>query len=155
MNLNKTNIFGSINTPIGIIGILEKNKRILSVHWTDKIIKPTSPMLIETLDKVKNYFSNKIGFYSIPIDLKKTKLQIKILKTIMDIPFGNFYTYGSLAKKLNIHPRVVGHACSINPLPLIIPCHRVLRSDKKLGGYSYGNGIETKRWLLNHENIKL
>jgi len=73
----------------------------------------------------------------------------------MDIPFGNFYTYGSLAKKLNTHPRVVGQACSINPLPLIIPCHRVLRSDKKLGGYSCGNGIETKRWLLKHENIKL
>ncbi|PPR77470.1 MAG: Methylated-DNA--protein-cysteine methyltransferase, constitutive [Alphaproteobacteria bacterium MarineAlpha2_Bin1] len=155
MNLDKTNIFGSIRTPIGIISVQEKNKKILSLNWTNRIIEPSTPLLIKTLLKIKNYFEKKKDICSIPIKLDKTDAQIKILLAIMNIPIGRFTTYGKLAKQLNTHPRFVGYTCSINPLPLIIPCHRILSVDKKIGGYSCGKGKETKLWLLKHEKIYL
>lgn len=155
MNLYKNKISGSIKTPIGIIGIMEENNKIYSLQWTNKVIQSPSPIISNTLLKISNYFRKKLEINSIPIMLNTTKLQISILKTIMKIPIGKFSTYGFIAKKINTHPRVVGRTCAINPLPLIIPCHRVLRSDKSLGGYSCGKGLKTKRWLLNHENVDL
>ncbi len=155
MELEKTNNFGSIRTPIGIIRVVETNNKISKVNWANKIEKSSSPLICSALIKIKEYFEKKININSVPINLDFSSLQIEILNKISRIPFGTTLSYGLLAKKLNTHPRVVGKVCSINPLPLIIPCHRVLTSQNKLGGYSCGNGLETKLWLLNHENIKL
>ena len=78
---------------------------------------------------------------------------------MLDIPYGKFLTYGEISNRLNSHARAVGMACGQNPIPIIIPCHRVLGKDGKLTGFSGGEGIETKRYLLDLEetddNLKL
>ena len=86
-----------------------------------------------------------------------TPFQIKVWKEIAKIPKGKTKTYKEIAIKIG-HPnnaRAVANACGKNPYPLIIPCHRVIRSDGSLGGYSGKGGLKTKRFLLKKEGIKL
>ena len=78
---------------------------------------------------------------------------------MLEIPYGKYLTYGEISDCLNSHARAVGLACGQNPIPIIIPCHRVLGKDRKLTGFSGGEGIETKQFLLDLEetddNLKL
>jgi methylated-DNA-[protein]-cysteine S-methyltransferase len=79
----------------------------------------------------------------------------KIWTAMRQIPYGQTVTYGELAEQVGSSPRAVGRACGHNPLPILIPCHRVLGSDGKLGGYSGEGGIETKTALLRLEGVLL
>ncbi|MGD8812578.1 MAG: methylated-DNA--[protein]-cysteine S-methyltransferase, partial [Thioalkalispiraceae bacterium] len=82
-----------------------------------------------------------------------TSFQQKVWKTMLNIPPGKVMSYGEIAKKLNSSPRAVGNACRANPLPLLVPCHRVV-SQAGLGGYggeTSGKRLAIKRWLLSHE----
>ena len=86
-----------------------------------------------------------------------TPFQIKVWKEIAKIPKGKTKTYKEIAIKIG-HPnsaRAVANACGKNPYPLIIPCHRVIRSDGSMGGYSGKGGVKIKRFLLKKEGIKL
>jgi methylated-DNA-[protein]-cysteine S-methyltransferase len=75
----------------------------------------------------------------------------EVMAAMTDIPYGETRTYGALAVDLDITPIVVGQACARNPVPLVVPCHRVVGSDGELKGYSAANGVTTKRRLLDHE----
>jgi methylated-DNA-[protein]-cysteine S-methyltransferase len=74
-----------------------------------------------------------------------------VMAAMADIPFGETRTYGELAAELDTAPVAVGQACGRNPVPLVVPCHRVVGSDGGLRGYSGGNGVDTKRRLLEFE----
>jgi methylated-DNA-[protein]-cysteine S-methyltransferase len=76
-----------------------------------------------------------------------------VLTSLLKIPRGKVCTYGELGKFLKINPRTIGRIMSMNPFPLIIPCHRVIRSDMSLGGYSYG--VDLKRKILKREGVKM
>jgi methylated-DNA-[protein]-cysteine S-methyltransferase len=92
----------------------------------------------------------KLGWYSL------TPFQTKVLRAAMKIPYGTVSTYGDLAKKIG-HPnssRAVGNSLSKNPFPLIVPCHRIVRGDGKIGGFSAGGGKELKEKLLRIEQKK-
>ena len=86
-------------------------------------------------------------------DIKGTDFQVSVWKEIAKIPYGEIRTYKDLAKAIGKpnSSRAVANACGKNPYPLIIPCHRVIRSDGKLGGYSGKGGIKTKKKLLKQE----
>jgi methylated-DNA-[protein]-cysteine S-methyltransferase len=90
-------------------------------------------------------------FSSLPLDLQGTSFQRRVWHALQAIPWGATVSYGELARRLD-HPRAgraVGQAVGANPLPIIIPCHRVIAAGGKLGGY--GGGLDRKRWLLHHE----
>jgi methylated-DNA-[protein]-cysteine S-methyltransferase len=76
-----------------------------------------------------------------------------VMRAMAEIPFGETRTYGDLAAALDTAPVAVGSACGRNPLPLVVPCHRVVASDGSLGGYSASGGLDTKRRLLGHEGV--
>lgn len=104
--------------------------------------------------KIKKYFCGSNLQFNIPIQFTSgTPLQQKIWKSLMQIPCGETTTYGALAQKIGTSPRVIGNACRQNPIPIVIPCHRVV-SSSGLGGY-YGKYnktfLEIKKWLLMHE----
>jgi methylated-DNA-[protein]-cysteine S-methyltransferase len=87
----------------------------------------------------------------LPLTPAGTPFQRRVWATLAEIPFGQTRSYGDLARELGSGPRAVGGACGRNPIPLLIPCHRVLTADGHLGGYSGQGGLVTKMQLLRHE----
>ena len=112
------------------------------------------PPLIKKITKqLDEYFSKKRTIFDIPIHYNGTPFQNKVWEELLKIPYGNTLSYGEIAKKLGKPPltsRAIGTANSKNKIAIIIPCHRVIRSNGKLSGYA--GGIDKKIWLLNHEN---
>lgn len=113
-----------------------------------------SPSLIKKITKqLDEYFSKKRTIFDIPIHYNGTPFQNNVWEELLKIPYGNTLSYGDIAKKLGKPPltsRAIGSANSKNKIAIIIPCHRVIRSNGKLSGYA--GGIDKKIWLLNHEN---
>lgn len=147
-----------LETPIGNIFVEADDAHIYQISY-DK--QPTKKNLVASktvkqLDKqLKLYFKNPNYDFDLPMKLHGTELQKKIWKCIHAIPHGKTLTYSDIAKKVKTHPRVVGNACRANPIPLVIPCHRVTAKNH-LGGYSgetSGRQMDKKIWLLTHENI--
>ena len=112
------------------------------------------PPLIKKITKqLDEYFSKKRTIFDIPIHYNGTPFQNKVWEELLKIPYGNTLSYGDIAKKLGKPPltsRAIGTANSKNKIAIIIPCHRVIRSNGKLSGYA--GGIDKKIWLLNHES---
>lgn len=112
------------------------------------------PPLIKKITKqLDEYFSKKRTIFDIPIHYNGTPFQNKVWEELLKIPYGNTLSYGDIAKKLGkplLTSRAIGTANSKNKIAIIIPCHRVIRSNGKLSGYA--GGIDKKIWLLNHEN---
>ncbi|MBL4601975.1 MAG: methylated-DNA--[protein]-cysteine S-methyltransferase, partial [Emcibacteraceae bacterium] len=88
-----------------------------------------------------------------PLNPHGSDFQKNVWNVMLEIPYGKFLTYGEISDQLNSHARAVGMACGQNPIPIIIPCHRVLGKNKKLTGFSGGDGIETKQYLLDLEEM--
>ena len=142
----------SFNTKFGWISATEINKKITKIQF-NKI--KTSGIVTKRLKKVKKnvelYFRGKKEKINIPIYIKGNILEKKIWKELKRIPRGKTRSYGKIAKKLSISPRYVGRVCGKNQHPLIIPCHRVIRSDGSLGGFSASGGLRLKKRLLKFE----
>jgi len=104
---------------------------------------------------VDDYFAGKpASFEALPLDLQGSPFQLRVWQELQKIPRGETVSYQELAKHIG-RPRAaraVGQACGANPIPILIPCHRVIAANGSLGGYS--SGLERKRWLLKHEGAK-
>jgi len=109
--------------------------------------------LIESVKKeLANYFSGQlVDFNALPLDLQGTPFQQKVWRELRRLPRGRTVSYKELAQRAGSPRgfRAVGQANGRNPVPIIVPCHRVIAADGSLGGYS--SGLERKRWLLKHE----
>ena len=140
-------------SPVGNLLLTEQDEKILSLVWTKK---PGSNPKSSTLRKTKQWLISYFGKNFVPINfslsLEGTKLQKSTWKAIYNIPFSQTTTYGQLAKNIGTSPRALGKICGSNPIPIIIPCHRVLSSNGTMGGYSGGKGITTKQKLLKLES---
>lgn len=109
----------------------------------------------ETLGKLIEYFEGvRTSFANVRLDLKGSAFQLQVWRELRRISWGETITYQELATRLNRPQagRAVGRACGANPVPIVVPCHRVISADGSLGGYSAG--LERKRWLLKHEGAK-
>lgn len=105
----------------------------------------------EVIDQLTRYFNGKLAKFLCPIDLLGTPFQIRVWKELTKIPYGTTITYKQLAKRIGTSRgfQAVGRANAANPLPIIVPCHRVIGTDGSLVGYS--SGIKTKEFLLKLE----
>ncbi len=105
--------------------------------------------------QLQRYFSAPQAGFDIPLQQQGTPYQRRVWRALQRIPPGQTLTYGQLAKRLHTSPRAIGNACRQNPLPLLVPCHRVVATNG-LGGFSgktTGVRVELKRWLLQHEGV--
>ena len=151
LNLGESTSAITVHSPIGILTIFGNSKHIFSLQWNKKSLFSSNPLLNETAKQLKAYFENQLQVFSIPLSPHGTVFQKSVWTRITTIPFGYTKTYGSLAKNLSSSARAIGQACGRNPIPIIIPCHRIIGYRNILTGYSGNGGINTKHRLLSLE----
>jgi len=140
----------AVDTPVGRLGITERSGAIIRVSWrTPETGRPTA-LLNEAARQIAAYFAGELREFDLPLDPAGDSQEQRVFAAMRAIPYGETRTYGEIAKQLGIRPDEVGQGCGANPIPVIIPCHRVLAAGG-LGGYSGGDGVETKIALLKLE----
>jgi methylated-DNA-[protein]-cysteine S-methyltransferase len=151
------------NSPIGPIEITSSSNGVCQVYLfgTSALLpenESTSGILADAKRQVIEYLIQKRTQFTLPIDMKGINgFHRDSLIITQNIAFGNTITYGQLAMMLGkpSASRAVGGAMARNPLPILIPCHRVVAADGKLTGYSGADGINTKKWLLELEGHRI
>lgn len=145
------------NTKIGNIAIIEEKDRIVAIEINKKIeedvVQKETPLLKETEKQLLEYLEGKRKTFDVPLNPKGTKFMKEVWTALQEIPYGEVRTYGQIAQKVG-NPkaaRAVGMANHRNPIPIIIPCHRVIGSNGKLIGYALG--MDRKEVLLKLEGI--
>jgi methylated-DNA-[protein]-cysteine S-methyltransferase len=137
-------------TPLGRIGLVEEGGVITRLLWNAESTGFRTEVLKEGLRQLEAFFNGELHTFDLPLAPAGTDFQQAVWERLLAIPFGATRTYGDLALSLAAPARPVAAACGANPIPIIIPCHRVVAADG-LGGYSGHGGIESKVWLLKHE----
>ena len=140
----------AVDTPIGRLGIAERDGCVIQVSWSASPQGEPTPLLAEAARQMAAYFAGELRDFDLPLDPGGGDLEARVFDAMRAIPYGATRTYGDIAGDLGILPNEVGHGCAANPIPVIIPCHRVL-SVTGLGGYSGRGGVETKIALLKLE----
>ena len=145
-----------MHSPAGDITLFEDADAIVALDggWARSQQDEPTPLLIETIRQVDAYFAGALTSFDLPLAPPGSSFQQNIYQSVQEIPYGETRTYRDIATQLDTSPRPVGNACSRNPIPIIIPCHRV-RGTNGLGGYSGPGGIDMKQRLLSLESIAL
>jgi len=133
---------------VGWISVFEGKGKIFQIKFGKTKTQRKSRLLIKFKEKLNKSFNKKIPLAKIPHTMHGNKKQIKIWNELKKIKFGKTKSYGEIAKKFNFSPRYVGKVCGQNKLLLLVPCHRVIRSDGSLGGFSSVGGINLKKKIL-------
>jgi|TARA_Y100000294_G_C8332100_1_gene247171 methylated-DNA-[protein]-cysteine S-methyltransferase len=143
----------TFRTKYGWISAFEEKGKITEIKFLKTKTKNigTSRILQKLRDKIQSYFSKKITTFNISLDIRGSLLQKKIWKELKKIPYGKTKSYGEIAKIVKTSPRYVGNVCGQNKHILLIPCHRVIRRDGTLGGFSGTGGLTLKKRLLKLE----
>lgn len=144
-----------MDTKIGRINLIEEDNKIIEIRINKKvedgIIKKDTPVLKETEKQLEEYFEGKRKTFDVPLNPKGTNFMKKVWTALQNIPYGEVKTYQQIAEEVE-NPkaaRAVGMANHRNPIPIIIPCHRVIGSNSKLVGYALG--MDMKKFLLEWE----
>ncbi len=158
-----------LKSPIGPLMILSTDQGVFSVQlWAenetavidrfrkrfpDTVFSADERINREAAEQLKSYFDGKQGHFTLKLDPEMTPFQKEALHHVTEIPAGETRTYGQIASAMGKPKasRAVGMANRNNPLPVIIPCHRVIGADGSLTGYAGKDGVKTKAWLLEHE----
>jgi methylated-DNA-[protein]-cysteine S-methyltransferase len=150
-----------IETPVGVLRLEVAVGHVVCIRFCGKTAPqaPSSARTVEreTLDRASNqlheYFAGQRRTFDLPMVPRGTAFQLACWKALGDIAFGDVISYGEQARRIG-RPRAlraVGQANNANPLPIVVPCHRVIGASGTLTGY--GGGLEVKRWLLQHEGV--
>ncbi|MGD9176075.1 MAG: methylated-DNA--[protein]-cysteine S-methyltransferase [Desulfobacterales bacterium] len=142
-------------SEIGPFEIVGTDKGIMTIRFnTDPLVIDNNlpASMTECLRQLEEYFKGRRQKFDVPLLLEGTDFQKAVWRQLQKIPFGQTTSYGDVARAIDRPTayRAVGNANNKNPVPLIIPCHRVIGSDGKLVGF--GGGIWRKQWLLDHES---
>lgn len=140
----------SVDTQFGRLGVEETDGAITRLVWNGPDSGHETPLLKEAAAQLEAYDQGRLERFDLPYRVSGSEFQQRVCDLMFAIPFGDTRTYGDIAKELGQPAQPVGQACGANPIPVIIPCHRVL-SATGLGGFSGDGGIETKVALLRHE----
>jgi methylated-DNA-[protein]-cysteine S-methyltransferase len=139
--------------PFGPVALVERAGVLVGLEWHLPEVAGESALLTEGLAQLVAYFERRLVRFELPMDWG-TGLNASVRRAMADIPLGETRTYGQIAKAVGAAPQAVGQACGANPLPILIPCHRVTGTDW-FGGFSAPGGVETKAALLRHEGALL
>ena len=148
----------AVETPIGTLGLVGSEDGLVRVLWSADGLDTSrsSAVLDEAAAQLDAYFAGELVEFDLPLDLHGTDFQRRCWLALATIPYGQTVSYGEQARRLGLGPdaaRAVGAANGQNPVPVILPCHRVIGADGSLTGF--GGGLHLKRHLLEHEGALL
>tara|TARA_B100000029_G_C17373883_1_gene887177 strand:+ start:383 stop:835 length:453 start_codon:yes stop_codon:yes gene_type:complete len=141
----------SIKTRFGYFSAYENNNKIFKVKF-GKTKRTTKSAILRKFSKnLSNFLNKRENMRIINYKMQGNKIQKKIWRELIKIKPGTTKSYGQIGKKYNLSPRYIGKICGQNKLLIAVPCHRVIRSDGSLGGFSSTGGLKLKRKLLEFE----
>ena len=145
-----------VPAPFAVLGIKTDGTALTGIDFLSlgtPVQEPQDAISRQVFAQLRAYLADPLFSFDLPLSLHGTVFQSRVWQALRQIPSGSTQSYGDLAKLLHSAPRAVGQACGANPIPVIIPCHRVLARDG-LGGFMNSTGgdpLAIKRWLLQHE----
>ncbi len=145
-----------VKSPVGLLGVKNTEDKLTGIDFLSVNHKPLPPKVAftkEVVSQLEHYFADPTFRFNLPIMLQGTPFQRVVWKQLRKIPSGVTAEYGKLAEKIKTSARAIGNACRRNPIPIIVPCHRVL-ARVGLGGFAgetEGELLAIKHWLLTHE----
>ncbi len=147
-----------VDSPIGPLGLVASRDALQGLRFDGARLRPegTSRVLDEAERQLDAYFAGELVEFDLPLELAGTPFQRNCWLALATIPYGQTVSYGEQARRLGLGPdaaRAVGAANGQNPIPLVLPCHRVIGADGSLTGF--GGGLHVKRFLLEHEGALL
>jgi methylated-DNA-[protein]-cysteine S-methyltransferase len=145
-------------TPVGLLQLTFKNTKLTRLAFlpTAEVAQQHSPINHTVQTALTKYFEKPCDFLDIELDLIGTPFQCRVWQALREIPLGYTMSYLALANKLKTSPRAIGNACRANPIPIIVPCHRVVAKNHIGGfaGHTAGAWLDIKKWLLKHEGLQ-
>lgn len=148
-------------SPVGPLGlVIDPAGRVIQLDFLSAataLQAPTSSAAKRVAWALETYFEDPRAIFEVPLAGAGTVYQQRVWQALREIPVGRVHTYGALARRLRSAPRAVGQACRRNPIPILVPCHRVVARDGAGGfsGHTEGPSLAIKRWLLAHEGVQL
>lgn len=152
-------------TPIGVIAVTLENECITELELGQFEPQATdvrydshyTGVLKQLGEQLSRYFAESHSRFKVSTQNQGTAYQRRVWQALQQIPAGQIRTYGQLAEQLHSSPRAVGNACRQNPVPLLVPCHRVVAANGLggFGGETQGKRVAMKRWLLEHEGVAI
>lgn len=146
----------SLHTPLGDLTVSEEDGAIVALDWGHGRDQTETPLLKRARDQLQDYFDGTRTAFDLPLAPHGTDFQRRVWDALLRIPSGETRSYLDIAREVGCRaPRAIGQANGANPIPILIPCHRVVAADGSLGGYSGGEGEATKLYLLDLERRAL
>lgn len=151
--------YTTVATPIGELTLVASETALTEVHFPRRfgatVPRGDNAILARAQAQLAEYFAGNRTSFDLPLEMAGTEFERSVWNLLRDIPYGATTSYGDLARRLGTpkDARAVGAANGKNPIPIIVPCHRVIGANGDLTGF--GGGLETKRWLLVHEGALL
>jgi methylated-DNA-[protein]-cysteine S-methyltransferase len=149
-------VTATVDTPIGTLTLVATVAGLRELRWPGApppdLPAGTSGPLERAADELTDYFAGRLQRFEVPLDLTGTAFQLRHWASLAAIPYGTTTTYGELARRQGnpSRARAIGAANGANPVPIVLPCHRVVGTNGSLTGF--GGGLEVKRFLLDHES---
>jgi methylated-DNA-[protein]-cysteine S-methyltransferase len=147
--------FSTTKSPLGPLTLFAEVNGIVALKFGNIPEEKSSPILQEAISQLVAYFKGDLKHFDLPLRATGTDFQKAVWDLIVEIPYGSTRSYGDLSRDLESAPRAVGGACGKNPIPIIVPCHRIRAANYKVGGFSGGDGADTKVSLLRIEGVIL
>lgn len=141
----------SLHSPLGALTLTQEDEALVALDWGWGSHQEETPLLRDARDQLHAYFDGTLACFNLPMaPVGGTAYRHRVWAALAGIPFGQTRTYGELARLTGGSARSIGQANRANPLPILIPCHRVVAASH-IGGFSGDGGIDTKRYLLSLE----
>jgi methylated-DNA-[protein]-cysteine S-methyltransferase len=156
---NATAFQACVRTPFATLGITATDKHVTGIRFLAPTVRAFAPprgtIAFLACVQIQAYLEDPRYPFELPIKLGGTRHRLAVWEAMQRIPAGKVRTYGEVASELRSSPRAVGGACGANPIPVVVPCHRIIGSGGTIGGFmgakAEGFELGIKRWLLEHE----
>ena len=143
----------TVASPLGPLTLEARDGALTALRWGRARREDETNLLARAAADLAAYFAGELHTFDLPVAPEGTEHDRKVWRAMQAIPPGETRTYGEIARAIGSGAQAVGNACGRNPIPIVIPCHRIVGANGALGGYSGQGGAETKRFLLGLEEV--